>query len=136
MRQGPGNASRQRASGQAVIVVVDDDLAVRTSLAFSLAIEGFEVRAYATGEELLHANDLHSCSCLVVDQRLPGASGLDLIARLRARNITVPAILITSHPNSRLRRRAEQANVPIVEKPLLGNALLDNIQSVLGCRRD
>ncbi len=120
------------ASDFVVVVVVDDDLAVRNSLTFSLAIEGFTVRGYATGDELLHAGDLASCDCLVVDQTMPGLSGLDLIAKLRDRHVAAPAILITSQPSLSLRQRAEKADVPIVEKPLLGNALLDRIRDVVG----
>ena len=57
-------------------------------------------------------------------------AGLDLIALLRAREFNAPAILITSHPSASLRDRAAEARVPIVEKPLLGNALLDKIRDV------
>jgi two-component system, LuxR family, response regulator FixJ len=115
-----------------VVIVVDDDLAVRNSLTFSLEIEGFTVRGYATGDELLEAGDLASCNCLVVDQKMPGLSGLDLIAKLRDRDIATPAILITSNPSLWLRQRAEKAAVPIVEKPLLGNVLLDRIHHAVG----
>jgi two-component system, LuxR family, response regulator FixJ len=59
-------------------------------------------------------------------------NGLDLITLLRARRFAAPAILITSHPSPSLRARAHKAGVPIVEKPLLGNALLDKIRDVVG----
>jgi two-component system, LuxR family, response regulator FixJ len=114
-----------------VVIVVDDDPAVRNSLKFSLETEGLTVRCYATGDELLSA-DLTSCNCLVVDQKMPGMSGLDLIAKLRERRFSAPAILITSHPSLSLRQRAEKADVPIVEKPLLGNALHDRIRAAVG----
>ena len=115
-----------------VVVVIDDDLAVRNSLKFSLEIEGLTVHSYATGAELLSAGDLGLCNCLVVDQNMPGMNGLDLIALVRARSFAAPAILITSHPSPSLRDRAQKAGVPIVEKPLLGNALLDKIRDVVG----
>jgi two-component system, LuxR family, response regulator FixJ len=115
-----------------VVIVIDDDLAVRNSLKFSLEIEGLTVRSYATGTELLSAGDLALCNCLVVDQNMPGMNGLDLIALVRARSFAAPAILITSHPSPSLRDRAQKAGVPIVEKPLLGNALLDKIRDVVG----
>ena len=115
-----------------VVVVIDDDLAVRNSLKFSLEIEGLTVRCYATGAELLSAGDLGLCNCLVVDQNMPGMNGLELIALVRARSFAAPAILITSHPSPSLRDRAQKAGVPIVEKPLLGNALLDKIRDVVG----
>jgi two-component system, LuxR family, response regulator FixJ len=114
-----------------VVIIIDDDLAVRNSLKFSLEIEGLTVRSYATGAELLSAGDLDLCSCLVVDQNMPGMNGLDLIGLLRARHFAAPAILITSHPSPSLRERARTAGVPIVEKPLLGNTLLDKIRDVV-----
>ena len=112
----------------AVVIVVDDDSAVRNSLKFSLEIEGFVVLAYASGTELLSGLDLPVCRCLVIDQKMPGMNGLDLIAMLRNRHISAPAILITSQPNGVLTERAARANIPIVEKPLLGNALMDRIR--------
>jgi two-component system, LuxR family, response regulator FixJ len=115
-----------------VVIVIDDDFAVRNSLKFALEIEGLTVRSYATGAELLSAGDLALCNCFVVDQNMPGMNGLDLITLLRARHFAAPAILITSHPSSSLRERAQQAGVPIVEKPLLGNALLDKIRDAVG----
>jgi len=115
-----------------VVIVIDDDLAVRNSLKFSLEIEGLAVRSYATGSELLSAGDLALCNCLVVDQNMPGMNGLDLIALLRARHLAAPAILITSHPSPSLRERAHKAGIPIVEKPLLGNTLLDKIRDIVG----
>jgi FixJ family two-component response regulator len=66
---------------------------------------------------------------------MPDMSGLELIARLRDRDISAPAILITSHASLALRERAERANIPIVEKPLLGNALLDAIRDALRGRK-
>lgn len=111
-----------------VIVVVDDDLAVCNSLKFSLELEGFSVCTYGSGAALLHAGDLGTYDCFVVDQRMPGMSGLDLIAKLRDRQISAPAILIVSEPNAALSARAAKVNVPIVEKPFLGNALVDRIR--------
>lgn len=114
----------------AVVGVVDDDPAVRNSLKFSLEIEGFVVLAYGDAKALLNETELSRFNCLVVDQNMPGASGLELVAELRRRGVSVPAILITSHPPKVLLARAGEAGVPIVEKPLLGNALLEKIRDV------
>jgi two-component system, LuxR family, response regulator FixJ len=113
---------------RSVVVIVEDDPAVRNSLKFSLELEGFDVRTYASGADLLDAHDVCAGSCLVIDQRMPDLSGLDLITMLRDRQISAPAILITSHPNAWVRKRAADAHVPIIEKPLLGNALVDQIR--------
>jgi two-component system, LuxR family, response regulator FixJ len=121
----PHSASKARPP---VVAVVDDDPAVCNSLKFSLELEGFCVRAYGGGGALLRAGDLDGCDCFVVDQKMPGLSGLDVIATLRARHISAPAILIISQPSAALSARAAKANVPVVEKPLLGNALVDRIR--------
>ena len=115
----------------AVVGVVDDDPAVRNSLKFSLEIEGFAASVYASGDELLSDGDLSRFRCLVIDQHMPGMSGLDLVTSLRAQKISVPVILITTNPSKALVARAGEAAVPIVEKPLLGNALLDSIRGLV-----
>jgi hypothetical protein len=76
-----------------------------------------------SGADLFGAGELARCDCYVVDQKMSAMSGLDLIAQLRDRHFTAPAILIASHPSLLLREQAEKADVSIVEKPLLGNGL-------------
>ena len=117
-----------------VVIVISDDFAVRNSLKFWLEIEGLAVRGYVSGADLLSAGDLARCDCYVVDQKTSAMSGLDLIAELRDRHFTAPAILIASHLSRSLREHAEKADVPIVEKPLLGNGLLDKIHDMVSGR--
>ena len=124
-------AQRDTAAEERYIVVVDDDAAVRNSLKFSLEAEGFSVHVFADGQELLRQRALPDCGCLVVDQNLPGICGIDLIASLRERQVSVPAVLITSHPNKRLQAHAAHAGIPIVEKPLLGSTLIDTIRRAM-----
>jgi FixJ family two-component response regulator len=114
------------------ILVVDDDPAVRNSLRFSLEIDGYRVRLFQSDRDVLDLEELPRSACLVVDYNLPGANGLDLLAAMRARGYSSPAILITSHPPAGVRRRAAAAGVPIVEKPLLGDALMDAIHAAVG----
>jgi FixJ family two-component response regulator len=113
-----------------MIAVVDDDPAVCNSLKFSLELEGFAVRAYRSGAEFLAADGFGDCNCFVIDQRMPGMSGMELISELRGRNVSTPAILIISQPNTVLSARAAEAQVPIIEKPLLNNALVEKIREV------
>ncbi len=122
------NPQTQPAIQAPVIAVVDDDPAVCNSLKFSLELEGFAVRIYGSGAELLAADNFSDCRCFVVDQRMPGMSGIELIARLRERHVTTSAILIISYPNAALSARAANAYVPIVEKPLLNNVLVEKIR--------
>ena len=114
-----------------LVVIVDDDQAVRDSLRFSFAIEGFAVCAFASAQQLLAETSLPAGDCFIVDQKMPGMSGLDLISTLRARNLTAPAILITTHPSTELRNRAAAAGVPIVEKPFLDFTLLESVRRSL-----
>lgn len=109
------------------ILLVDDDPALRSSLEFILGIEGYSVRAYAGGRELLDDVSLPARGCLVIDQRLPDIEGMKVIDALRARSVELPAILITTNPSKALRKRAEEANVPIVEKPLITGTLFQRI---------
>ena len=117
-----------------LIVVVDDDAAVRGSLKFALEIEGFVVRTYPKGDDLLDDARRADCACFIIDLKLPGMNGLEVVAELRKERIAAPVILITSHPTSVLLQRAAQAGVPIVEKPLLGNALIDKIRLLVAQR--
>jgi two-component system, LuxR family, response regulator FixJ len=110
------------------ILVVDDDPAVRGALKFALELDGFAVRDYASGEALLAAGRLPERGCLVLDYRLPGADALHLLDLLRTRGVELPAILITSHPPQALRAQAERIGVPIVEKPLICDALTDQLR--------
>jgi FixJ family two-component response regulator len=112
-----------------LIVIVDDDPAVGHSLKFSLEIEGYAVNSYSDGRTALGAGDIPTCACLVVDQNMPGMTGLDVVDQLRARQILVPVVLITSHPTAAVRERAQRAGVRIVEKPFHGDALLEGIRA-------
>jgi two-component system, LuxR family, response regulator FixJ len=114
-----------------IMLVVDDDSAVRNSLKFILEVEGFLVRIYASAQELLNEEgSLPDPGCLVVDYHMPGMNGLELVAQLRDRQMLIPAILITPAPSQNLRDRAAAAGIAIVEKPLLGSQLLDSIREV------
>jgi FixJ family two-component response regulator len=124
----------QQSSERPLVVVVDDDAAVCSSLKFSLELEGFAVRTYESGAELLDGDNFGLCKCFVIDQRMPGLTGMELIAKLRDRHVMAPAILIVSHPSNALSARAAIAGVPIVEKPLLENALVDRILEA--CRQE
>jgi two-component system, LuxR family, response regulator FixJ len=120
--------SPQATSKRPIIAVVDDDPAVCGSLKFALELEGFAVRTFHSGAELLRGGDLEGFNCFVVDQRMPGMTGMELVEVLRKRELSTPVILIISHPNAALSARAQKAAIPIVEKPLLGNALVERIR--------
>ena len=114
-----------------VVVIVDDDPAVCSSLKFSLELEGFAVQAFGNAAEFLNADD-GLAIYWSIDQRMPGMSGMELIAKLRTLEVRTPAILLISQPNLSVAARAARAEVPIVEKPLFGNVLFDRIREACG----
>lgn len=124
-------AQEETTAAERPIVIVDDDPAVLNSLKFSLEIEGFSVLAYANGAQLLANEDWRSSGCLVIDYSLPDTDGYELLEKIREDGGSMPAILITTHPSNFLRARAAAARIPIVEKPLLGNALTEAIRHAL-----
>ena len=113
------------------VLVVEDDAAVRGSLKFSLEVEGFAVQDFCNGHDLLGRNDLPGSNCIVVDYNLPDMTGLEVLGGLRDRRVGIPAILITSAPNQNLRDRAAAVGAGIVEKPLLGDALVQSIREIV-----
>jgi two-component system, LuxR family, response regulator FixJ len=108
-----------------VILVVDDDEAVRVSLRNMMESEGFKVCAFSNGHDLLNELSLPATGCLIVDYHMPAMNGLELVSALRGRGVSIPAILITSNPAKYVRDRAAAIAVLVVEKPGLGSYLLD-----------
>jgi FixJ family two-component response regulator len=113
------------------IVVVDNDAAVLGALKFALEIEGYAVAPFRSAAEVLAQRNLPESGCLVIDLNLPGMSGLDLLKALRDRAVRLPAILLAGRAPPDVKRRAAAAAMPIVEKPLFGNTLLNAIRAKL-----
>lgn len=115
-----------------LVLIADDDQGVRDALQFALRLEGVNVHAHRDGAELLADTDLPRAGCVILDDGMPHMGGFELLSRLRARNIRLPAILLTNHATAGLRARAGAAGVQLVlEKPLLDNALVDSVLTIL-----
>ncbi len=109
-----------------VVLLVESDFALRSGIKFALEIEGYHVEAFGDAETLL-ACALPAEGCLVLDHRLPGATGLHAIELLRRRGVTLPAVLISWRLPRALREVAVKAGVRLIELPLLGDDLLGAI---------
>jgi FixJ family two-component response regulator len=120
------------AERRKLVLIVDDDQAVREALQFSLRLEGLCVHVHSGGGSLLADPDLGSARCVILDHRMPRNDGFALLCKLKAQNFVLPAIMMTGHATPRLRARADEAGVRmLLEKPLLDNALMENIRAIL-----
>lgn len=117
--------------GKPVVAVVEDDAPLLGAIRFALEAEGFGVRAYESGEDLLAAEGLCEIVCFVVDHKLPKLDGLRVIEALKDRGCPGKALMITTRPAADLREACWVLGTPIVEKPLLGEALSAAIVALL-----
>lgn len=117
------------------VLIVDDDEAVRKSLKFALEMEGFGVRVFTDADDLLSRDDLPREGCLLVDFRMPGLDGIDLVRALRDRDVGLPAILMASKLTPSIRRRAAELGLhAVIEKPLTDGNLLASLHAALSLR--
>lgn len=115
-----------------VVFIVDDDEAVRDSLAGLLAANGHAVEAYASGGAFLAAYRPEFTGCALVDLRMPGIDGLGLIERLKAQGSTLPVIVVTGHGDVPLAVRAMKAGaIDFIEKPYNNRTILDAVRQAL-----
>ena len=120
---------------KAIVFVVDDDASVREGLGSLIRSAGLRVESFASAREFLARSREDLPSCLVLDVRLPGLSGLDLQKRMAEVNIEIPIIFITGHGDVPTSVRAMKAGaVEFLTKPFRGRDLLDAIKQAI--RRD
>lgn len=114
------------AGRPAIVHIVDDDDAVRESLRFLLEACGLEVRTYASGAELLRTGSAApDDGWLVLDYHMPGMTGVELLGRLRAGGVRLPAVVVTAAPDPAIMAAAAAAGaVGVLQKPLDDDALL------------
>lgn len=117
------------------VIIVDDDVSVRDSLEGLLRSVGLEVRAFPSVPEFLKSGRPDGPTCLVLDVRLPGRSGLDFQRELAESNIHLPVIFITGHGDVPMSVQAmKRGALEFLTKPFRDQDLLDAIQ--LGLARD
>jgi FixJ family two-component response regulator len=119
-----------------VVFIVDDDSSVRESLTELFTSVGLQVAAFGSPAQFLRDRTLDGPGCLVLDVRLPGASGLDFQADLARADIQLPIIFITGHGDIPMTVRAMKAGaVEFLTKPIRDQDLLDAVQRALDLDR-
>ena len=123
------------AKAKATVIVIDDDPAVRESIGSLLRSVGLEAKLLATVDEFLKGGRPEGPTCLVLDVRLPGRSGLDFQREIAAANMRLPIIFITGYGDIPMSVRAMKGGaIEFLTKPFRDQDLLDAIQ--LGIERD
>ena len=120
-----------------VVFVVDDDPSVRSSLKFLMSSVGLQVESFDSADALLQRKLPDAPSCLVLDVRLRGLSGLDFQRELAARNCHIPIIFITGHGDIPMSVRAMKAGaIEFLTKPFRDQDLLDAVRIALAKDRE
>ncbi len=119
-------------SDKTIIHIVDDDPAMRDSLAFLLDVNGFAPKAYESANAFLSGAAIQLPTCVVSDIRMPGLNGIDLVRELRGRGTQCPVILVTGHGDVALAVEAMKAGATdFIEKPFDDSVLLETIRTAL-----
>ena len=115
-----------------LVSIVDDDESLRRSVKNLLTSVGFQVETFASAEAFLQSAHRADTRCVVLDLRMPGMSGLDLLMHLAATGSPIPVVILTAHSDDEARRRTLQAGaVAFLGKPFHGEALLGAVRRAL-----
>ena len=124
-------------SDQEIVHVIDDDDALRDSVRLFLVNEGLSVRTYASANEFLVELDALEPGCVVTDVRMPGMSGMELLAHIASRGLSLPVIVITGHADVPLAVRVmKQGAIDLLEKPFKAEELIGAVRRGLALGKD
>jgi FixJ family two-component response regulator len=116
-----------------MVAIIDDDESVRTATASLVRSLGLATSTFGSAEEFLRSPRLSEAGCVITDVQMPGMSGLDLQARLRADGNMMPMIFITAFPEERVRRQANAGGATgFLAKPFAGNEMIACLDRALG----
>jgi FixJ family two-component response regulator len=115
-----------------LVAIVDDDQSVQSALKDLMESAGLSARCFGSAEEFLESDERNQTACLVADIRMPGMSGLELQAKLKAEGSRIPIIFITAHSDAKMKMQAMKAGaVEFLSKPFDDEVLLDNVRAAL-----
>jgi two-component system response regulator FixJ len=124
-------------NSETTIHVIDDDDAVRESLAFLLETADLNVRTYDSAVSFLEQTPSIAPGCIITDVRMPGMSGLELVRALSARGVAIPIVVVTGHGDIPLAVEAmREGIVDFIEKPFGDETILKAVRHALELGRD
>lgn len=126
------------SSGSVMIIVciVDDDASVRKSLANLLRSAGYRARVFASGEEFLALENFNDIACLLLDLKMNGLSGIDVMHALTLKDRKFPVICMSAHWDEAILAESNRYEpIECLRKPFSGDALLSAVELALQCER-
>jgi FixJ family two-component response regulator len=122
------------SSGQnsRLIAIVDDDQSVQCALQDLIESEGLSTLCFGSAEQFLDSGAQHTAGCLIADIRMPGMSGIELQAKLKADRCGIPIIFITAHGDAKMRIQAmRDGAVEFLTKPFDNAVLLETVHAAV-----
>jgi FixJ family two-component response regulator len=114
------------------IAIVDDDNSVQSALQDLIESEGLSTLCFGSAEQFLDSGAQHKAACLIADIRMPGISGIELQAKLRADRCRIPIIFITAHGDAKMRIQAmRDGAVEFLTKPFDNAVLLETVHAAV-----
>jgi FixJ family two-component response regulator len=115
-----------------LIAIVDDDKSVQSALQDLIESEGLSTLCFGSAEEFLDSGAQHTAGCLIADIRMPGMSGIELQAKLKADRCRIPIIFITAHGDAKMRIQAmRDGAVEFLTKPFDNAVLLETVHAAV-----
>jgi FixJ family two-component response regulator len=115
-----------------LIAIVDDDQSVQCALQDLIESEGLSTLCFGSAEQFLDSGAQHTAGCLIADIRMPGMSGIELQAKLKADRCRIPIVFITAHGDARMRIQAmRDGAVEFLTKPFDNAVLLETVHAAV-----
>jgi FixJ family two-component response regulator len=115
-----------------LVAIVDDDESVQSALQDLVESDGLSALCFRSAEQFLDSGARHEAACLIIDVRMPGISGLELQAKLKAERCRIPIIFITAHGDAEMRIHAmREGAVEFLSKPFDDTVLLEIVHAAL-----
>jgi FixJ family two-component response regulator len=123
-------------SSTQLVAIVDDDQSIQRALKDLMESAGLLARRFGSAEEFLESEERKETACLIADIRMPGMSGLELQAELKAERSRIPIIFITAHGAAKMKMQAMKAGaVEFLSKPFDDEVLLEKVRAALFAKK-